>query len=76
MSTEDIIKVIVHSKTCKNIALNSVIWLEENITNFEGKLDLINGELVILDHIANKLQLYNAEFLEHHYKLVDCITMI
>ena len=41
---------------------------------FEGKLDLKDGECVILDHIANKLQMYNAEFHEHHYKLVDCIN--
>ena len=64
---------MVHSKKYRDIALNGVIRLEENIGDFEGKFDLTDGEHVILDHIANKLKMYNAQLHEHHYKLVDCI---
>ena len=43
--------------------------------DFEEKLDLTDGECVILDHIhvASKLQMYDAEFHKHHYRFVDCI---
>ena len=67
----DITKVITHSRKHRDIALNGVIRLEENVENFEGKLDLTESEGVIFNHIANKLQVYNAEFHEHHYRLVD-----
>ena len=60
----DITKVIAHSRKCRDIALNSVICLEENIPDLEGKLDLLNSEHVILDHITNKLQMYNVKI--HH----------
>ena len=75
MSTEDIIKVIVHSKKCRDIALNGVIRLEENIADLEEKLILTDDEHVTLNyvHVANKLLMFDAEFHEHHYKLVDCI---
>ena len=62
-----------HSSEHRDIALNGVIHLEKNIGDFEGKLDLTDGECVTLEHVANKLQMYDAEFHEHHYKLVDCI---
>ena len=58
----DIIKVIAHSRKSRNITLNSVICSEENIADFKGKLDLTGGKRVILYHVANKLQMYNAEF--------------
>ena len=44
--------------------------LEENIADLEGKLVLTDGERVTLDYVANKLQMFDAEFHEHHYKLV------
>ena len=34
---------------------------------------MADGERVILDLIAIKLQIYDGQFHEHHYKLVDCI---
>ena len=71
--SEDIAKVITYSKRCRDIALNGVICLEDNIANLEEKLVLTDGEGVILDHVANKLQLFDAEFHEHHYKLMDFI---
>ena len=44
----DITKVIAHSMKCRDIALNGVICLEENVVDFEGKLDLADGKRVIL----------------------------
>ena len=67
-------KVIIHSQKCRYITLNSVIRLEGDVADFEGKLDLRDGERVTLNYIANKLQMYDAEFHKHHYKLVDCIN--
>ena len=72
--SEDIIKVITHSKKHRDITLASVIHLEENIADFEGKLDLTEGKRVILNLIANKLQMYDAKFHKYHYKLVGCIN--
>ena len=48
--------------------------MEESIADFEGKLGLKDDKHVILDHIANKLQVYDAEFCKHHYGLVNCIN--
>ena len=72
MYTDDITKVIVHSLKRRDIALNSVIHLEERIVDFERMLDLTDGERVTFDYIANKLWMYDAEFHEHHYKLGTC----
>ena len=49
MSTEDIVKVIVHSKKCRDVALNGVIHLEENMAELEDKLPLTDGEHVTLE---------------------------
>ena len=69
--SEDIERVIVHSKKRRDIALNGVIRLEENIADLEEKLVLTDGDRVTLEYVANKLQMYDAQFHEHHYKLVD-----
>ena len=50
--------------------------MEEDIADFEVKLGLTDGKCVILDHIASKLQMYDAEFHKHHYRLVDCIDNV
>ena len=71
--SENIIKVIAHSNKRRDIIHANAIHLEQNIADFEGKLGLTEGELVILDHIATKLQMYDAKFHKHHYRLVDCI---
>ena len=71
--SENITKVIVRSQKHSNVALNSVIRLEENIADLERKLVLTDGERVTLDYVANKLQMFDAEFHEHHYKLGDLI---
>ena len=55
-------------------SLNGVIRLEENIADLEGKLVSTDGEHVTLDYVANKLQMFDAEFHEHHYKLIDLIN--
>ena len=34
---------------------------------------MTDGERVTLDYVANKLQMYDAEFRQHHYKLVDLV---
>ena len=71
--SEDIARVSIHSKKRKDITLNGVIRLEENIADLEGKLVLTDGKRVTLNYVANKLHMFDAEFHEHHYKLVDCI---
>ena len=71
--SEDITRVIVHSQKSRDVALNGVIRLEENIADLEWKLVLTDGERVTLDYVANKLQMFDAEFHKHHYKLVDLI---
>ena len=73
MSAEGIAKVIAHSKKRRDIALRGVIRLEDNIAELEDKLPLSDGERVTLDYLANKLQMYDAEFHDHHYKLLDLI---
>ena len=70
--SEDITKVIVHSKKRREVALNGVIRLEENIAELEEKLPLTDGERVTLDYVAHKLQMF-VEFHKHHYKLIDLI---
>ena len=50
-----------------------MLGVEHTGADFEGKLDVIDGKRVLLDHIANKLWIYDAEFHEYHYNLVDCI---
>ena len=71
--SEDITRVIVCSQKRRDVALNGVFRLEENIAELEGKLVLTDGELVTLNYVANKLQMFDAKFHEHHYKLVDLI---
>ena len=71
---EDITRVIVRSLKRRDVALNSVLCLEENIADPERKLVLTDGERVTLDYVANKLQMFDAKFHEHHYKLVDLIV--
>ena len=74
--SEDIAKVIARSEKNRDITIASVIRLEENVVDFEKKLTLTDGERVTLDHIVNKLQMYDAEFHEHDYKLVDCLDVV
>ena len=57
----------------RDIALNGVIRLEENIADLEQKLVLTDGKRVTLDYVANKLQMFDAKFHKHHYKLIDLI---
>ena len=73
--SEDISIVIVHSQRSRDVTLNGFICLEENIVDLEGNLVLPDGEHVKLDHVhvANKLQMFDAKFQQHHYKLVDLI---
>ena len=71
--SEDITMVIVCSRKCRDVALNGVVRLEENIADLEGKLVLTDGKRVTLNYVANKLHMFDAEFHKHHYKLVDCI---
>ena len=71
--SEDITMVNVCSQKCRDVALNGVIRLGEKIADIKGKLVLTDGERVTLNYVANKLQMFDAEFPEHHYKLVDCI---
>ena len=72
--SEDITRVIVRSQKHRDVALNSVIRLEENIADLERQVVLTDGEHVTFDYVANKLQMFDAEFHEHHYKLVDLIN--
>ena len=74
IKSEDITRVIVRSQKCKDVALNGVIHLEENIADLERKFVLTDGERVTHDYIANKLLMFDAEFHKHHYKLVDLIN--
>ena len=71
--SEDIARVIAHSKKRKDVALYGVIHFVENIPDLEEKLPLTDGKYVTLNYVANKLQKYDAEFHEHHYKLIDLI---
>ena len=66
--SEDIAKVITYSKKCRYIVLNGVICLEENIADLEENLALTDGGHVTLDYVANKLQMFDAEFL--YYSLL------
>ena len=52
--SENITRVIVHSKKRRNITLNNVVRLEENIAELEGKLVLTDGECVTLNYVANQ----------------------
>ena len=78
MSTEEIIKVhvIAYSKKRRGVTHDNAMCFEEEIADFEEKLSLTDGERVILDHIASKLQMYDSEFHQHHYRLVDCIDNV
>ena len=73
MSAEDITRVNVQSKKRREIAMNGVIRLEENIASLEEKIALTDGDRFTLEYVASKLQMFDAEFHEHHYKLVDLI---
>ena len=53
--SEDITTVIVCSQKHRDIALNYVIHLEENITDLEGKVVFTDGECVTLDYVANRV---------------------
>ena len=53
--SEDIIKVIAHSWKRRDIALNGVTRLDENIVDFKKQLDLTDGKCVIVDYIENIL---------------------
>ena len=76
MSTEDIIKLIAFSKKRRNVAHVNAMQFEEEIADLEGKPALTDDErtCIILDHITGKLQMYNSEFHEYHYRLVDYST--
>ena len=73
MSAEDIARLIAHSKKRRDVALKGVIRLEDNIAELEDKLPLSDGERVTLDYVANKLQMHDAEFHNHDYKLLDLV---
>ena len=73
MSTEDIVKVIAHSKRQRNITQDNTIYLEEEIADLDGKPALSDDERIILDRIAGKLQMYDSEFQKCHYRLVHYI---
>ena len=62
MSTEGILKVIAYSKKRRDVTHDNAMHFKREITDFEGKLDLTNGERVIRDHITSKLQIYDSEF--------------
>ena len=47
--------------------------MDGNIAELEDNLPLSDGERVTLEYVANKLQMYDAEFHDHHYKLLDLI---
>ena len=53
--SEDITRVILHSKKYRDIVLISVIHLEEVIAELEEKLVWTDGECVTLDYVASKL---------------------
>ena len=53
--SEDIARVIAHSKKLRGIALYDVIPLEKNIADLEEKLPLTNGKRVTLDYVTNKM---------------------
>ena len=74
--SEDITMVFLHFRKCRDVALNGVICLEKNIADLDGKFVLTDGEHVTLDYVANKLQMFEAEFHEHHYKLLDCVDAL
>ena len=61
MSAEDIARLIAHSKKGRDVA------------EFEDKLPLSDGDRVTLNYVAKKLQIHNAEFHQHHYKLLDLV---
>ena len=71
--SEEITRVIVRSQNRRDVALDGVIHLEENIADLEGKLVSTDGECVTFDYVAHKLQMFDTKFSEHHYKLVDFI---
>ena len=72
--SEDIAKVFTYSKKHRNVALNGVIHLEENIDDLEEKLALTDCKRVTLKYVANKLQMFDPKFHEHHYKSIDPIN--
>ena len=73
MSNEDIAKVIAYSKKRRDVALTRVIRLEDYIAELEDKPPLTNGERVTLEYVAKKLKIYDAEFHDHHYWLLDLV---
>ena len=68
MSTEDIRKVIAYYKMWRDVAHDNALHLEEETADLEGKLGLTDGERVILDHIASKLQMYDSKFRKYQYR--------
>ena len=64
--SENIAKVIVHSKKHRDIALSGVVHLEKNIAELQEELPLTDVERVTLEYVANKLQMFDAEFYKHH----------
>ena len=48
--SEDICMVIVRSQKSRDVALNGVIYVEDNIADLERKLVLTDGECVTLDY--------------------------
>ena len=61
--SEDITRVIVCSQKHRDVALNSVIHLEENIADLEGKLVLTDGKHVTLDYSTDQMQGRNLMLL-------------
>ena len=53
--SEDITRVIVHSKMCRDIVLIGVIHLEEVKAELDEKLVWTDGECITLDYVASKL---------------------
>ena len=53
--SEDITRVIVHSQKRRDVALNGVNRLEENVADFEQNTVLTDGKRVTFDYVVNKL---------------------
>ena len=66
MSTENIIKVVAYSKNWRDVAHDNAMQFEEELADLEGKRCSTDGECVILNHKASKLQVYGGDFHKYH----------
>ena len=54
---EDFIKVIAHCRKRSSFTIADVVYLEEDIVDFEGKLDFTHGDHVMTDHLTKATDL-------------------